>query len=154
LEPVEPQAPVIITFGRKSSAAEPTRPEAGVVSREARVCDRKLNAAKTSGVACKSATVEIREAKPESPKFRCSGHLSLRVWGPCARWGLQTASCRWPPAEITSRDRIDYKAMRRKRLCMSTDPREHFLHRRHLLCGGGAVVFAAIMTSLLGSCRP
>ena len=31
---------------------------------------------------------------------------------------------------------------------MSTDP----LHRRHLLCGGGAVVFAAMM-SLLGSSK-
>jgi len=36
---------------------------------------------------------------------------------------------------------------------MSTDPRGHFLHRRHLLCGGGAVVFAAMMTSLLGSSK-
>src|SRR5262245_47872080 len=41
--------------------------------------------------------------------------------------------------------------MRGKRLRMST---EHFLHRRHLLCGGGAVVFAAIMTSLLGGSKP
>jgi hypothetical protein len=31
---------------------------------------------------------------------------------------------------------------------MSSDPREHFLHRRHLLCGGGSLVFAAMMTSL------
>ena len=36
---------------------------------------------------------------------------------------------------------------------MSTDPHEHFLQRRNLLCGGGAVVFAAIMTSLLGSSK-
>src|SRR5262249_22516940 len=43
--------------------------------------------------------------------------------------------------------------MRGKRLRMSTGPREHFLHRRHLLCGGGAVVFAAIMTPLLGSSK-
>ena len=46
LQPVEPHELVLITFGRKSRAAEPTRPEAGVVSREARVCDRTLNAAK------------------------------------------------------------------------------------------------------------
>lgn len=37
---------------------------------------------------------------------------------------------------------------------MSPHPREHFLHRRHLLCGGGAVAFAAIMTSLLGDSKP
>jgi 7,8-dihydropterin-6-yl-methyl-4-(beta-D-ribofuranosyl)aminobenzene 5'-phosphate synthase len=37
---------------------------------------------------------------------------------------------------------------------MSIDCRDDFLHRRHLLCGGGAVVFAAIMTSLLGSSKP
>ena len=37
---------------------------------------------------------------------------------------------------------------------MSSDPREHFLHRRHLLCGGGSFVFAAMMTSLLGDSKP
>ena len=37
---------------------------------------------------------------------------------------------------------------------MSSDPREHFLHRRHLLCGGGSFVFAAMMTSLLGGSKP
>jgi 7,8-dihydropterin-6-yl-methyl-4-(beta-D-ribofuranosyl)aminobenzene 5'-phosphate synthase len=37
---------------------------------------------------------------------------------------------------------------------MPSDPRKRFLHRRHLLCGGGAAVFAAMMTSLLGSSRP
>jgi 7,8-dihydropterin-6-yl-methyl-4-(beta-D-ribofuranosyl)aminobenzene 5'-phosphate synthase len=37
---------------------------------------------------------------------------------------------------------------------MSIDPRENFLHRRHLLCGGGAVVFTAMMASLLGGSKP
>lgn len=37
---------------------------------------------------------------------------------------------------------------------MSIEPRDHFLHRRHLLCGGGAVVFAGMMTSLLGGSKP
>ena len=46
LEPVDPHEPILITFGRKSSAAEPTRPKAGVINREARVCDWKLKAAK------------------------------------------------------------------------------------------------------------
>ena len=32
--------PVLITFGRGSSKAEPKKPEAGVIKREARVCDR------------------------------------------------------------------------------------------------------------------
>jgi 7,8-dihydropterin-6-yl-methyl-4-(beta-D-ribofuranosyl)aminobenzene 5'-phosphate synthase len=37
---------------------------------------------------------------------------------------------------------------------MSIDPHEDFLHRRHILCGGGAFVFAAMMTSLLGGSKP
>jgi 7,8-dihydropterin-6-yl-methyl-4-(beta-D-ribofuranosyl)aminobenzene 5'-phosphate synthase len=37
---------------------------------------------------------------------------------------------------------------------MSIEPREHLLHRRHLLCGGGAAVFAAMMTSLPGGSKP
>jgi 7,8-dihydropterin-6-yl-methyl-4-(beta-D-ribofuranosyl)aminobenzene 5'-phosphate synthase len=37
---------------------------------------------------------------------------------------------------------------------MSIEPRGHSLHRRHLLCGGGAVVFAGMMTSLLGGSKP
>jgi 7,8-dihydropterin-6-yl-methyl-4-(beta-D-ribofuranosyl)aminobenzene 5'-phosphate synthase len=36
---------------------------------------------------------------------------------------------------------------------MSLD-HEDFLHRRHVLCGGGASVFAAMMVSLLGGSKP
>jgi sirohydrochlorin ferrochelatase len=45
LGPVGPHEPILTTFGRRSSAAEPKKPEAGVIKREARVCDRKLNPA-------------------------------------------------------------------------------------------------------------
>src|SRR5215207_2593703 len=37
---------------------------------------------------------------------------------------------------------------------MSIEPRDHSLHRRDLLCGGGAVVFAGMMSSLLGGSKP
>jgi 7,8-dihydropterin-6-yl-methyl-4-(beta-D-ribofuranosyl)aminobenzene 5'-phosphate synthase len=37
---------------------------------------------------------------------------------------------------------------------MSGEPLKHSLHRRHLLCGGGSFVFAAMMTSLLGDSKP
>ena len=37
---------------------------------------------------------------------------------------------------------------------MSIDHHEDFLHRRHVLCGGGASVFAAMMPSLLGGPKP
>jgi len=36
---------------------------------------------------------------------------------------------------------------------MSTDPHEDF-HRRHLLCGGGALIFGAMLASLLGGSKP
>ena len=45
------------------------------------------------------------------------------------------------------------KAMRRKGH-MPIDPCEHFLHRRRILCGGGAMVFSAMMASLLGGSKP
>ena len=34
------------------------------------------------------------------------------------------------------------------------DPYEDLLHRRQVLCGGGAIVFAAMMASLMGGARP
>jgi 7,8-dihydropterin-6-yl-methyl-4-(beta-D-ribofuranosyl)aminobenzene 5'-phosphate synthase len=37
---------------------------------------------------------------------------------------------------------------------MSIDPDEDCLHRRHVLCGGGAFMFAAMMASLLESYKP
>jgi 7,8-dihydropterin-6-yl-methyl-4-(beta-D-ribofuranosyl)aminobenzene 5'-phosphate synthase len=37
---------------------------------------------------------------------------------------------------------------------MSIDHDEDFLHRRHVLCGGGAFVFGAMMASLLGGSKP
>ena len=37
---------------------------------------------------------------------------------------------------------------------MSTDPHEHCFHRRHILCGGGALVFGTILASLLGGSKP
>jgi len=37
---------------------------------------------------------------------------------------------------------------------MSTDAREDFLHRRHVLRRGGALVFAAMLESLLGDSKP
>jgi 7,8-dihydropterin-6-yl-methyl-4-(beta-D-ribofuranosyl)aminobenzene 5'-phosphate synthase len=37
---------------------------------------------------------------------------------------------------------------------MSIDHRDNVLHRRHVLCAGGASVFAAMMASLLGSSKP
>ena len=36
---------------------------------------------------------------------------------------------------------------------MSTETHED-LHRRHVLCGGGALVFAAMNASLLGGSKP
>jgi hypothetical protein len=51
LGPVGPYESILITFGRRSREAEPKKQEAGVIKREARVCDRKLTPAKkTSGV--------------------------------------------------------------------------------------------------------
>ncbi len=35
-----------------------------------------------------------------------------------------------------------------------SDPHDDFLHRRHVLCGGGAFVFAAMIASLLGGSKP
>ena len=40
LRPVGLHEPIRITFGRRSIKAEPKKPEAGVIKREARVCDR------------------------------------------------------------------------------------------------------------------
>jgi hypothetical protein len=40
LRPVGLHEPILITCGRSSSKAEPKKPEAGVIKREARVCDR------------------------------------------------------------------------------------------------------------------
>jgi hypothetical protein len=40
LRPVGLHELILITFGRTSSKAEPKKPEAGVIKREARVCDR------------------------------------------------------------------------------------------------------------------
>ena len=37
---------------------------------------------------------------------------------------------------------------------MPIDPYEDSLHRRQVLCGGGAIVFAAMMASLMGGSRP
>jgi 7,8-dihydropterin-6-yl-methyl-4-(beta-D-ribofuranosyl)aminobenzene 5'-phosphate synthase len=37
---------------------------------------------------------------------------------------------------------------------MSIDPNEDYWHRRSVLCGGGAFVFAAMMASLLGGSKP
>ena len=37
---------------------------------------------------------------------------------------------------------------------MSTAPHEDCFHRRHVLCGGGALVFGAMLASLLGGSRP
>ena len=37
---------------------------------------------------------------------------------------------------------------------MSSDAHENPLDRRHLLCGGGAMVFSALMASLLGGSKP
>jgi 7,8-dihydropterin-6-yl-methyl-4-(beta-D-ribofuranosyl)aminobenzene 5'-phosphate synthase len=37
---------------------------------------------------------------------------------------------------------------------MSIDHRDNVLHRRHVLCAGGASVFAAMMASLLGGSKP
>ena len=37
---------------------------------------------------------------------------------------------------------------------MSIDPHEDYWHRRSVLCGGGAFVFAAMMASLLGGSKP
>ena len=37
---------------------------------------------------------------------------------------------------------------------MAIDPSNGYLHRRNVLCGGGAFVFAALMTSLLRGSRP
>jgi 7,8-dihydropterin-6-yl-methyl-4-(beta-D-ribofuranosyl)aminobenzene 5'-phosphate synthase len=37
---------------------------------------------------------------------------------------------------------------------MSIDPHEEDYHRRHVLCGGGALVFGAMMASLLGGSKP
>jgi 7,8-dihydropterin-6-yl-methyl-4-(beta-D-ribofuranosyl)aminobenzene 5'-phosphate synthase len=37
---------------------------------------------------------------------------------------------------------------------MSIDPHEEGFHRRHVLCGGGALVFGAMMASLLGGSKP
>jgi len=37
---------------------------------------------------------------------------------------------------------------------MSTDTHEDCFHRRQLLCGGGALVFGAMMASLLGGSKP
>ena len=37
---------------------------------------------------------------------------------------------------------------------MSTDTQEDCFHRRHLLCGGGALMFGAILASLLGGSKP
>ena len=37
---------------------------------------------------------------------------------------------------------------------MSIDAHEDYLHRRSVLCGGGAFVFAAMMASLLGGSKP
>ena len=37
---------------------------------------------------------------------------------------------------------------------MSTDPHEDCFHRRHLLCGGGALIFGAMLASLLGGSKP
>jgi len=37
---------------------------------------------------------------------------------------------------------------------MSSDVDETPLDRRHVLCGGGAIAFSAIMTSLLGTSKP
>jgi hypothetical protein len=35
-----------------------------------------------------------------------------------------------------------------------SDLHEDFLHRRHVLCGGGAFVFATMIASLLGNSKP
>jgi hypothetical protein len=40
LRPVGLHEPILITFGRRSSKAEPKKPEAEVIKREARACDR------------------------------------------------------------------------------------------------------------------
>jgi 7,8-dihydropterin-6-yl-methyl-4-(beta-D-ribofuranosyl)aminobenzene 5'-phosphate synthase len=37
---------------------------------------------------------------------------------------------------------------------MSTDPHEHCFHRRHVLCGGGALVFGTMLASLLAGSKP
>ena len=37
---------------------------------------------------------------------------------------------------------------------MSSDVDETPLDRRHVLCGGGAIAFSAMMTSLLGASKP
>jgi len=37
---------------------------------------------------------------------------------------------------------------------MSTDPHEDCVHRRHVLCGGGALMFGAMLASLLGGSKP
>ena len=37
---------------------------------------------------------------------------------------------------------------------MSTDTHEDCFHRRHLLCGGGALMFGAMLASLLGGSKP
>ena len=37
---------------------------------------------------------------------------------------------------------------------MSTDTHEESFHRRHLLCGGGALMFGAMLASLLGGSKP
>ena len=37
---------------------------------------------------------------------------------------------------------------------MSTDTHEECFHRRHLLCGGGALIFGAMLASLLGGSKP
>ena len=37
---------------------------------------------------------------------------------------------------------------------MSTDTHEDCFHRRHLLCGGGALMFGAMLGCLLGGSKP